>query len=132
MYPIRRRAFLVLALGAAALPLAQACSQPPAASKPDAQKPATEVKPPAPAATTAPQAAPAPTVVAKPAADTKPAAEAKPAEKPAAEAVKRGGQLVQSINWTYPTMDPHLTSISYLIGTGPGALYNNLVRLELV
>ena len=70
--------------------------------------------------------------MAKPAADTKPAAEAKPAEKPAAEAVKRGGQLVQSINWTYPTMDPHLTSISYLVGTGPGALYNNLVRLELV
>jgi peptide/nickel transport system substrate-binding protein len=133
MYPIRRRAFLVLALGAAALPLAQACSQPPAASKPDAQKPATEAKPPAPAATVVPQPpAPAPTVAAKPATDAKPAAEAKPAEKPAAEAVKRGGQLVQSINWTYPTMDPHLTSISYLVGTGPGALYNNLVRLELV
>jgi peptide/nickel transport system substrate-binding protein len=29
-------------------------------------------------------------------------------------------------------MDPHLTSIAYLVGTGPGALYNNLVRLEPV
>src|SRR5207248_11112534 len=92
-------------------------------------------KPAAPAATAAPQApAAAPTVAAKPAADAKPAAETKPAAdaKPDGQAIKRGGQLVESINWTYPTMDPHLTSIAYLVGTGPGALYNNLVRLELV
>jgi len=122
-HPIRRRSFLALALGTVALPLVQACSQAPAAPKTEAQKPAaTDAKPAAPAQAAKPAEAAKPTDAAKPAADA----------KPAAEAIKRGGQLVQSINWTYPTMDPHLTSIGYLVGTGPGALYNNLVRLELV
>ncbi len=110
---ISRRSVLVFGFGTAAVQLLQACAPAPAAPNTDAPK-STDV------------AKPVATVSA-----VKPAAGATSAEKPA-EAVKRGGQLVESINWTYPTMDPHLTSIAYLVGTGPGALYNNLVRLELV
>ncbi len=66
---------------------------------------------------TAPAATPA---TSKPAAtgDTKPAGAA------------RGGTAVQAINWTYPTMDPHLTSIQYM--PGYEAMFNGLVRFELV
>jgi len=116
-YRISRRSVLVLGVGTAAVQLLQACAPAPATPKTEAPK-------------TADAAKPAATVSA-----SQPAAGATSVEKPTAagaESVKRGGQLVQSINWTYPTMDPHLTSIAYLVGTGPGALYNNLVRLELI
>ena len=42
----------------------------------------------------------------------------------------RGGTIAQAINWTYPTMDPHLTSIQYMAGYE--AMYNGLVRFALV
>jgi peptide/nickel transport system substrate-binding protein len=123
---IPRRSFLLTALGAAALSLAQACAPQAPALKPDA-------KPAAPAPTFGPAAAPAPAGSdAKPAAAS-PVAEAKPAAKPDAKpdaAIKRGGQLVQAINWTYPTMDPHLSSIQYMVGYE--GLYDSLVRFELV
>ena len=38
--------------------------------------------------------------------------------------------MVEAINWTYPTMDPHLTSIQYM--PGYEAMFNSLVRFELV
>jgi len=121
--PVSRRSFLLLTLGVAAVPLAQACApQAPAAKPVEPAKPAPTLGP-------APTTAPQPTSAAKPAADAKPTAEAKPAAKPEA-AVKRGGQLVQAINWTYPTMDPHLTSIQYMVGYQ--GLYNGLVRFELI
>jgi peptide/nickel transport system substrate-binding protein len=48
-----------------------------------------------------------------------------------ARSIKRGGTLVASSIWTYPTLDPHISSMgANLIGFD--ALYNNLVRLELV
>jgi peptide/nickel transport system substrate-binding protein len=129
--PLSRRRFLVVALTTAALPLAQACAPQAPAAKPET-KPAEPAKPVAtlgPAPTTAPQPTSA---AAKPAADAKPTAEAKPAAaaKPAEGQPKRGGQLVQAINWTYPTMDSHLSSIQYLVGYK--LLYNGLVRFELV
>ncbi|MCL4466199.1 MAG: ABC transporter substrate-binding protein [Chloroflexi bacterium] len=70
---------------------------------------------PAPAPTSAPPAA-------KPAGTT---AAAQPSS-----AITRGGTVTQALNWTYPTMDPHLTTIQYM--TGYEAMYNGLVRFELV
>jgi ABC-type transport system substrate-binding protein len=130
---LTRRGFLLTAIGVAAVPLAAACSQPTAAPKPaEPAKPAQA----APTLGPAPKPAEAP-AAAKPAEAPKPAAEAKPAApapataaaKPA-EAIKRGGQLVQAINWTYPHMDPHLSSIQYMVGYE--GLYDSLVRFELV
>jgi ABC-type transport system substrate-binding protein len=46
-----------------------------------------------------------------------------------APAVKRGGTFVESINWTYPTMDSHLSSQPFMAGYE--AMYNTLVRFEL-
>ncbi|MFN8523674.1 MAG: ABC transporter substrate-binding protein [Chloroflexota bacterium] len=117
---IHRRSFLSWALSASALSLSQACA--PSSGAP--AKPADAPKPPAPAATAPPAAKPA---EAKPA-EQKPAADAKPAAS--TEPVKRGGQLVQAINWTYPHMDPHLSSIQYMMGYE--GLYDSLVRFELV
>ena len=53
------------------------------------------------------------------------------AAQPATAAPRRGGTLVASTPWTYPTMDPHLSTM----GTdmlGCGAMFNGLVRLQLV
>jgi peptide/nickel transport system substrate-binding protein len=46
-----------------------------------------------------------------------------------AGAVRRGGTLVGAINWTYPSMDPHLTTMGVL--PGYGGLFDSLVRFEL-
>ena len=120
--PIPRRRFLIVTLSAAALPLVQACApQAPAQAPTEAPKTAPTVGP-------APKADAAPATTARPA-ESKPATEAKPAAKTDA-AVKRGGQLVQAINWTYPTMDPHLSSIQYMAGYQ--GLYNGLIEFELV
>jgi peptide/nickel transport system substrate-binding protein len=122
---IPRRLFLLLALSAGAVPLAQACAPQAPAQKPaEAPKVAATVGP---AATTPPQ----PTAVGKPAAEAKPTAEPKPAAaKPVEGQPKRGGQLVQASNWTYPTLDPHLTTI--ITNIGYEALYDGLVKFELV
>lgn len=48
-----------------------------------------------------------------------------------AQSIRRGGSLVASTPWTYPTMDPHISTM----GTdmlGCGAMFNGLVRLQLV
>jgi peptide/nickel transport system substrate-binding protein len=45
-------------------------------------------------------------------------------------AVKRGGTFVESINWTYPSLDSHLSSQPFMAGYE--AMYNTLVRFELV
>ena len=131
---VPRRTFLALTLGAAALPLAQACSPQAPTTKPETKA----AEPPKPASTLGPAPAPAaqPTAAAsgqsaaKPAAEAKPATETKPAPKPTEGQPKRGGQVVQAINWTYPTMDPHLSSIQYMVGYK--GLYNGLVKFELV
>ena len=47
-----------------------------------------------------------------------------------AQAIKRGGQLVTSKQWTYASLDPHLTSEPEMAGYE--ALFNGLVRFELV
>ena len=47
-----------------------------------------------------------------------------------AQAIKRGGQLVASKQWTYASLDPHLTSEPEMAGYD--ALFNTLVRFELV
>jgi ABC-type transport system substrate-binding protein len=44
-------------------------------------------------------------------------------------AIRRGGTFVQSINWTYPSLDPHLSSQPFM--AGHEAMYNTLVRYEL-
>jgi peptide/nickel transport system substrate-binding protein len=44
-------------------------------------------------------------------------------------AIRRGGTFVQSINWTYPSLDPHLSSQPFM--AGHEAMYNTLVRFEL-
>ena len=138
--PVRttRRGFLRTSLGAGGALLATttllgACTpappQPTAAPK--AAEPAKPAATSAPAPTTAPAApaakAPAPaaaqpTVAAKPAAE--PAAGAKP------QAIKRGGSLVHSWEFTYPTLDWHLANIA----NGPAlmALYDTLLRYEPV
>ena len=46
-----------------------------------------------------------------------------------ASAIKRGGTFVESINWTYPSLDPHLSSQPFM--AGHEAMYNTLVRYEL-
>ena len=45
--------------------------------------------------------------------------------------IRRGGTLVASSIWTYPSLDPHLSTMGVNL-IGFDALYNNLVRLELV
>ena len=105
---IPRRSFLLTAFGAVALSLTQACA-------PQAPTPKPDAKPAAPAPTFGPAAASAPASSAAQPAAASPVAESKPAAKPDA-AIKRGGQLVQAINWTYPTMDPQLSSIQYMVG----------------
>jgi ABC-type transport system substrate-binding protein len=47
-----------------------------------------------------------------------------------AQAIKRGGQLIASKQWTYASLDPHLTSEPEMAGYE--ALFNGLVRFELV
>src|SRR5262245_49705158 len=47
-----------------------------------------------------------------------------------ATAIKRGGTFVESINWTYPNLDSHLSSQPFMAGYE--AMYNTLVRFELV
>src|SRR5262249_57749364 len=44
-------------------------------------------------------------------------------------AIKRGGTFVESINWTYPSLDSHLSSQPFMAGFE--AMYNTLVRFEL-
>jgi len=46
-----------------------------------------------------------------------------------AGAIKRGGTFVESINWTYPSLDSHLSSQPFMAGFE--AMYNTLVRFEL-
>ena len=46
-----------------------------------------------------------------------------------ASAIKRGGTFVESFNWTYPSLDPHLSSQPFM--AGHEAMYNTLVRFEL-
>ena len=113
--PIARREFLrrvaILGVSAGALPtLIAGCAAPPAS----------------PPATSAPAA--------KPAATSAPAVTAAPAATAAAPAAqptpKRGGELVQAINWTVPTMDPHLTTLPHHIIYEN--VYDGLLRLELV
>src|SRR6185436_16272660 len=53
-----------------------------------------------------------------------PATQAQPAS-----AIRRGGTFIESINWTYPTLDPHLSSQPFMAGFE--AMYNTLVRFEL-
>src|SRR5574337_2075566 len=58
-------------------------------------------------------------------------AQAGQAPAPSAQSIRRGGTLVASTPWTYPTMDPHISTM----GTdmlGCGAMFNGLVRLQLV
>lgn len=116
---VSRRRFLFLSLAIAAVPLAQACA-------PQAPTPTQPAKPPE-GAKPAPTSGPAATTATQPTPGAKPAVQA--TAKPA-EAIKRGGTVVQAINWTYPTMDPHLTTIHYNVGYE--AMYNGLVRFELV
>src|SRR5262245_15887378 len=47
-----------------------------------------------------------------------------------ASAIKRGGTFVESINWTYPNLDSHLSSQPFMAGYE--AMYNTLVRFEVV
>src|SRR5450830_418245 len=48
----------------------------------------------------------------------------------AAGQIKRGGTLIHAVNWTVPTMDPHLTSLrEHLIYEN---VYDGLVRFEQV
>ncbi|HWU39563.1 MAG TPA: ABC transporter substrate-binding protein, partial [Candidatus Acidoferrum sp.] len=58
------------------------------------------------------------------------AARAGQSPAPPAQSIRRGGTLVASTPWTYPTMDPHISTM----GTdmlGCGAMFNGLVRLQL-
>ena len=116
--PLSRRQFLELA-GVSVFPLLAACSAPASPS-------------PAPAATSAPiqkpvgQTAP-PTVAPAPAATAAPAPAATPAPT---VAIKRGGQVIASKNWTYASLDPALISEPEM--PGMDALYNGLVRFQLV
>lgn len=47
-----------------------------------------------------------------------------------APGIRRGGTLVASTPWTYPTMDPHLSTMGADM-LGCGAMYNMMVRLQL-
>src|SRR4029453_11685946 len=46
-----------------------------------------------------------------------------------ASAIKRGGTFVESINWTYPSLDPHLSSQPFM--AGHEAMTKRVVRYEL-
>ncbi len=74
------------------------------------------------AATSAPSGAATTPVATKPAA---PAASPTPTAK-----IKRGGTLVHAYQWTYPTMDPHLSTASEPPGTV--MLFDYLVRHQVV
>ncbi len=129
-YRLNRRLFLA-GLGSATIVLVAACAPaaPPTPTQVPAPKPVPPTQPPAAAAPTQAPAAAAPKP-AEPTAAPKPAATAAaPAPTQPAAAIKRGGTVVQSINWTYPTLDSHLTTITYM--TGYENLYNSLVRFEL-
>src|SRR5215813_3130642 len=52
-----------------------------------------------------------------------------PASAQTAQAIRRGGTFVESINWTYPNLDSHLSSQPFMAGYE--AMYNTLVRFEL-
>ncbi|MHB1007541.1 MAG: ABC transporter substrate-binding protein [Chloroflexota bacterium] len=97
---LSRRQFLQASGAMMAIPLLAACS--------------TTQTTPSPATTATPKPAGAPGATAQPAAATP----------------KRGGTVIETINWTYPTLDPHLTSIQYL--PGYEAMYNGLVQFQLV
>ncbi len=43
--------------------------------------------------------------------------------------VRRGGMLVGATNWTYPTLDPHISTMASL--PGYDAMFDSLVRFEL-
>jgi peptide/nickel transport system substrate-binding protein len=45
--------------------------------------------------------------------------------------IRRGGTLVASTPWTYPTMDPHISTMGADM-LGCGAMFNLMVRLQLV
>ncbi len=116
--PVTRRQFLGFA-GVSVFPLLAACSQPatpaspaPAATAAPIEKPAGQTAPP----TTAPAPAPAAT--------------AATAATPAPAAIKRGGQVIASKNWTYASLDPALISEPEM--PGMEAMYNGLVRFQLV
>ena len=98
----------------AAVPVLTACAPTAPATPTSAPKPV----PPAPTSPVAP-ASPAPVA---------PTAAVSPTSPPAT--IKRGGTIVQALNWTYPTMDPHLTTIHYMVGYE--SIYNSLVRFQLV
>ena len=51
------------------------------------------------------------------------------ATAPAASPIRRGGTLVGAVNWTYPTLDPHLSTMASL--PGYDAMFDSLVRFEL-
>jgi len=121
-FRLTRRSFLRSTLRAggvllASASLASACA--PAATSPTSAPNPTE--PAKPAATTAPTGAAQPTAPAK-------ADQPTPAGKPTA--IKRGGTLIHSWEFTYPTFDWHLANI----GNAPGflMLYDTLLRYELV
>ncbi|MCC6177224.1 MAG: hypothetical protein IT305_18115 [Chloroflexi bacterium] len=122
---ITRRSFLALTLGAAAVPLAQACAPQAPSSGPTAPAQPAQSS----SANVAPTVGLPPKTDTKPTVEAKPATEAKPAAQPAGQP-RRGGQLVQASNWTYPTLDPHLTTIGTNLGYE--ALYDGLLRFELV
>jgi peptide/nickel transport system substrate-binding protein len=43
--------------------------------------------------------------------------------------IRRGGTVVGAVNWTYPTMDPHISTMASL--PGYDAMFDSLVRFEL-
>jgi peptide/nickel transport system substrate-binding protein len=51
------------------------------------------------------------------------------AEAASAPAVRRGGTMVGAVNWTYPTLDPHLSTMASL--PGYDAMFDSLVRFEV-
>ncbi|MBI3980024.1 MAG: ABC transporter substrate-binding protein [Chloroflexi bacterium] len=122
---VSRRDFLTLT-GAAVVPLLAACAT--AAPSPAAAPTAA----PKAAAPTAAAAAPAPTAAqpAKPTATVPAAAAATAAPTKPAVAIKRGGTLVQATAWTYPSLDPIMTTVARL--PAHMAISNSLVNLELV
>jgi peptide/nickel transport system substrate-binding protein len=44
-------------------------------------------------------------------------------------AIRRGGTLIGAVNWTYPTMDPHISTMASL--PGYDAMFDSLVRFQL-
>lgn len=102
---LTRRDFLKWSAMVASVPLLAACA-------PSAPSPAP--------ATSAPGSSAGSATAAPGAAPTQPAS-----------AIKRGGTLISTAIWTYPTMDPHISTMGGGL-IGAGAMFNNLVRLELV